>query len=233
MKNYAIILASGTGSRFGDSVPKQFVKIASKTILELAIEPFEQSNCIDKIIVVITPEYFDFAKSIIEKRDFKKIAKIVRGGAIRKESSYIGISAVEDLEANVLIHDCARALVSQKIISDCAVALEKYEAVNVAIPAVDTVLKVKDNFIVEVPKRDELMLCQTPQCFRLSLIKKAHELSKDDNNFSDDCGLILKHNLAPVYIVQGSSENFKITYKSDIYRAEGMLKAIRSKEVKR
>ena len=69
------------------------------------------------------------------------------------------------------------------------------------------------------------MRVQTPQCFKLSLIKKAHEIAKDDDNFTDDCGIIVKNNLASVYIVEGSVENIKITYQSDIYFAQAILKS--------
>ena len=68
------------------------------------------------------------------------------------------------------------------------------------------------------------MQIQTPQCFKLSLIKKAHELSKNDQSFTDDCGLIIKHNLADVFVVQGDIENIKITYPSDILIANEILK---------
>ena len=223
LKNYAIILASGSGSRFGEDIPKQFIKIEGKTILEYSIEAFEKNQNIDKIIVVITPKYIDLANDIIKKANFKKVSKVVKGGAIRKESSYAGILSVDEEEANVLIHDCARPFVSQKIISECIKALEKYQAVNVAIPAIDTILHVKDGFISSIPKRSELMYCQTPQCFKLSLIKHAHEISKNDNEFSDDCGMVIKYGLAPIYIVEGSSDNIKITHKSDYYTAQGIL----------
>ncbi len=224
LKNYAIILASGSGKRFGEELPKQFLKVADKTILEYTIEAFEKSQYIDEIIVVITPQYIDLAENIINKAGFKKISKILKGGSIRKESSYIGISAISDNEANVLIHDCARPFVSQKIISDCIEALKHYSAVNVAIPAIDTILEVDSNIISSIPKRSKLMYCQTPQCFKLSLIKKAHEMCRQNSEFSDDCGMIVENNLASVYIVNGSSENMKVTYKSDIYILEKILK---------
>ncbi len=223
MKNYAIVLASGKGNRFGGEIPKQFIEIKGKTILEHTIEVFEKSKEIDEIIVVITPEYRTLAENILHKNNYKKVSKLLNGGAIRKESSYIGVSSIEDDEANVLIHDCARPFISQEIISNCVKSLEKHSALVVAIPAVDTILKVEDNKITSIPKRDELMCAQTPQCFKLSLIKKAHELSKNDNNFTDDCGLVVKYNLAPVYVVKGSIENIKITYKSDIYMANELF----------
>ncbi len=223
MKNYGIILASGTGNRYGDEIPKQFVKIAGKTILEHTVEIFEASKEIDEIIVVITPEYRSLAENILSKNNYKKVHKLLNGGKLRKDSSYIGISSIEDKEANVLIHDCARPFLTREIITDCIKALEKYEAIDVAIPATDTIIKVQDDLISDIPKRSELMCGQTPQCFRLSLIKHAHELAKNDNNFTDDCGLIIKYNLAPVYVVKGSSENIKVTYKSDIYIADRLF----------
>ena len=223
MKNYAIILASGSGSRYGDDIPKQFVKIAGKTILEHTIEIFEKTQNIDEIIVVITPQYKSLAKKITDRNNYKKISKILEGGALRKDSSYIGISSIEDDEANVLIHDCARPFLTQEIISSCIEALKTHSAIDVAIPATDTIIKVEDEFISSIPKRSELMCGQTPQCFKLSLIKQAHKLAKNDNNFTDDCGLIVKYNLAPVYVVKGSCENIKVTYKSDIYIADRLF----------
>ena len=223
MKNYAIILASGTGSRFGANIPKQFVKIADKTILEHTIEIFEKSEYINEIFIVITPEYRDFAQEIILKNSYKKVTKLLNGGEIRKESSYIGINAIEDEEANVLIHDCARPFVSQRIIKDCIKALEQYSAVGVAIPTSDTIVETNNGIIKNVPPRSNLMRMQTPQGFKMSVIKKAHELSKNDKNFTDDCGLIVKNGLCDVYIVNGDDKNIKITYPSDISLAEKLL----------
>ena len=223
MKNYGIILASGKGNRYGDDIPKQFVKIAGKTILEHTIEIFEKAPKIDEIIVVITPEFRSLAQDILSKNNYKKVNKLLDGGLLRKDSSYIGISAIDDNEANVLIHDCARPFLTQEIISDCIKALENHSAIDVAIPATDTIIKVQDEKITSIPKRSELMCGQTPQCFKLSLIKKAHELAKNDNDFTDDCGLIVKYNLAPVFVVKGSSENIKVTYKSDIYIADRLF----------
>ena len=223
MKNYGVILASGTGSRCKNDLPKQFIKIGQKTILEHTIDAFDQSAEIDSIIVVITPDYRALAEDILAKNNFKKITKLLNGGETRKESSYIGIRSIEDAEANVLIHDCARPFVTQEIITNCIETLKKHDAVVAAIPSTDTILEVENNVIKKVPKREHLKLAQTPQCFKLSLIKKAHELSKESQDFTDDCGLIIKYNLADVHIVEGSTENIKITYPDDIYIAERIL----------
>ena len=223
MKNYGIILASGTGIRYGGDVPKQFVKIAGKTILEHTVEIFEKVQNIDEIIIVITPEYRNFAENILLKNSFKKVTKLLNGGETRKESSYIGISSIDEEEANVIIHDCARPFLTEKIIVDCINALEKYSAVDVAIPSADTIIEVNDNIIQSIPNRKNLRRGQTPQCFKLSVIKKAHELSKNDNNFTDDCGLIVKYNLGEVFVVEGDIENIKVTYPSDIFMADRLF----------
>ena len=229
MKNYGIILASGTGNRYGSDIPKQFVKIAGKTVFEHTVAIFEGAKSIDEIIVVITPEYRHFAEELIIKNNFKKVVKLLNGGETRKESSSIGIGSIEDEEANVIIHDCARPFLSQRIIKDCIKALETYNAVDVAIPSADTIIKVKDNIIDKIPDRKYLKRGQTPQCFKLSTIRKAHELSKNDNNFTDDCGLIVKYGLGEVYVVEGEGENIKITYPEDIYMADRLFQ-IRSAE---
>lgn len=223
MKNYAIILASGNGSRYGSDIPKQFVKIAGKTVFEHTIDAFESSKEIDDIVVVITPDYRDFAEELLLKNNYKKVKNLLNGGATRKESSSIGVASILEDEANVIIHDCARPFITHKIIENCVKALEKYDAVDVAIPSADTIIKVKDDIIESIPERKFLKRGQTPQCFKLSLIKKAHEISKNDNNFTDDCGLIVNYGLADVYVVDGSGENIKITYPEDIFMADRLF----------
>ena len=224
MKSYGIILASGSGSRYSADIPKQFIKLAGKTILEHTVGIFEEAAGIDEIIVVITPEYRTMAEEILLKNNFKKVLKLLSGGETRKESSCIGVSSIEDEEANVIIHDCARPFLTQKIISDCLEALKSYNAVDVAIPSADTIITVNENNIIQnIPERATLRRGQTPQCFKLSTIKKAHELSQNDTNFTDDCGLIVKYGLGDVCVVAGDVENIKVTYPCDIFMADRLF----------
>ena len=126
---------------------------------------------------------------------------------------------MEEDDANVLIHDGARPFISQKIIDDCILALEKNEAVGVAINSTDTIVKLdEEGFICEIPKRDNLRRIQTPQCFKAKIIKKAHELAKNEKSLvvTDDCGMVLYFNLAKIAIVLGEEANIKITHQSDL-----------------
>jgi len=134
-----------------------------------------------------------------------------------------------------LIHDAVRPLISHKIIDDVINALQKYDAVDVAIPSTDTIIKVDEKLkIIEIPDRSKYWRGQTPQGFKLGLIKKAHNLAKKDNftKVTDDCGLIIHYKLSDVYVVKGEEENIKITYPIDLYLADKLfqLKTIKNLE---
>jgi len=126
-------------------------------------------------------------------------------------------------EAKVLIHDAVRPFVTDRIIDDCVRELDRCGAVCVAIPATDTILEVNNENIIEnIPERKFLMQSQTPQAFHLSIIKKAHELAKNESNLNvtDDCGLVQYFQLAPIKIVAGDYTNTKITYPIDLVSGE-------------
>ncbi|MCX6583394.1 MAG: 2-C-methyl-D-erythritol 4-phosphate cytidylyltransferase [Candidatus Aminicenantes bacterium] len=226
-KNLAIILAGGSGSRIDGALPKQFLLLEGKTILQHSIEKFENHPHIDHIFIVIHGDYIDRTREIVHGSGYKKVVKILKGGETRQDSSRIGVTAAHpgDYE-NVLIHDAARPFVSKEIIDNILSALDTHSAVNVAVPSPDTVIEIDvGNFIKNVPDRNYLRRVQTPQAFKLDLIQKAHRLALENKitDATDDCSLILKLNLAPVYVVEGSERNIKITYPLDLQLAKNIL----------
>ena len=226
MKNFAIILASGIGARLGLDIPKQFYKIKGKSVLEYSILAFHNNSQIDEIIIVSHPNYISNVKEIVEKGDYKKVTKIVSGGKTRQESSYNGIFSIEETNANILIHDSVRPFVSNRIIDDCISALNEYNAINVAIDSSDTIIEVDEvNCIKNIPQRKALKRVQTPQGFKLEIIKKAHELAKKNENltFTDDCGIVQEFKLAKIKVIEGDENNIKITYPTDIKLAENII----------
>lgn len=226
MKNIAIILSSGTGERTGLDIPKQFVKIAGKTVLEHTIDTFEKHSDIDEIIIVSNINYITWTQNLLLKNDYKKVIKILIGGRTRRESSYIGISAISDDDANVLIHDAVRPFLNAQIINKCLFALKTYKAVDVAIESADTLIQVNSNNLIEdIPNRNLLKRGQTPQAFNLKIIRKAHELANKEDTVvvTDDCGLILKFNLCEIFVVEGDDFNYKITYPIDIFIADKLF----------
>lgn len=217
MKNIALILASGIGSRCNLGIPKQFAKINNKTILEYTVNAFETHELIDEIYLVTSKEFLEKVKELT--KNYKKVQKVIQGGKTRKDSSYNGISAINEIEAKVLIHDGVRPLISKDIITNCIKELEEKSAICVAIDSTDTIYEINENNTIKaIPQRKFLKRAQTPQCFKLSLIKKAHELANNDPNclVTDDCGLVQYYNLTDIYLTQGDENNIKITYKEDL-----------------
>ena len=144
MKNIAVILAGGIGQRLGDSTPKQFLKVAGKKVIEHTIDVFQNHPHIDEIVIVSNSDYVQEVENLAVKNEYSKLKKILQGGKERYHSSLAAINAYND-EVNLIFHDAVRPLVNDRIISDCILALEKYNAVDVAIPTTDTIIKVEDN----------------------------------------------------------------------------------------
>lgn len=226
-KNLAIILAGGTGSRIDGDLPKQFLTLAGKPILHHTIKKFDAHPRIHHIFLVTNGEFVDKSREIVRGGGFKKVVKIMKGGATRQESSRLGVTAADPgIYENLLIHDAARPFVSTKIIDDILAKLDIYAAVNVAVPSPDTIITVDDaNLVKDVPDRRYLRRVQTPQGFKTALMQGAHRLALEHNiaNATDDCSLILKLDLASVYVVDGSPWNIKITYPMDLQMAEKIM----------
>ena len=247
MRNIAVILAGGIGARVGGNTPKQLLPLQDgKSVLEHAVDAFEQSPHIDEICIVMHPDYIMHAEQMLLANAWQKVRHIIPGGKERWESSVQAIRRLGD-EAkgeetncqlpianshnavNLLLHDAARPFVSQEIIARVCEALEEHEAVTVAIPSTDTVYEMVDGRVARIPQRSTIMRAQTPQAFRLELIAEAYAkaLGVDICDIqacsachlpaTDDCGVLFNHMpKTPIHIVLGEEQNKKITFKEDI-----------------
>lgn len=219
MKNIAIILAGGSGRRMGGALPKQFLEVNNRTILEHTIDNFERAECIDEIAIVTHPDYVDKMQQIISSNPWKKVTQVLLGGKERTDSTLSALRAYTNEDDRLLIHDGVRPMVSQQIIQNVCSALSEYDVVNLAIPAVDTIIEVKDGVMVAAPRRDLLRQVQTPQGFKRETLALAYEKALADPDFmaTDDCGVVFKyHPASPIKIVEGETSNIKITYKEDL-----------------
>lgn len=232
--NYAVILAGGSGARFEGHIPKQYVKLAGKTILEHTLDVFERHPKIDSIILVVSAEYKNFSEEILIRSSYTKVSKILIGGDSRQDSSYSAIRSISEDDAVVVFHDAVRPLVTEQIITDCINAAVQYGAADVTIPCSDTIVESHDGrFISDIPKREKLMCGQTPQAFQSGIIRKAHLMMQErgDTEFTDDCGIVLKYELSDVFLVKGDPSNIKITYQEDIFIADKFFQMRTSKPI--
>ena len=231
MKNIAVILSGGSGSRFGGALPKQFTKLAGKAIIEYTIDVFQNSDDIDEIFIVSQTQHINRTWDLIKKNKWSKIAKVVTGGAERFDSTYSALTALKDYadDCNVLFHDAVRPLVNQEIISNCVQALKNFDAVDVVIPSADTLVEVYDDgCIANIPLRSHMRRGQTPQAFRLGAIQLAYQKALEQNRtvFTCDCGVIRA--MLPqtrVATVEGSERNIKVTHPVDLFIAEKFLQS--------
>ena len=226
----AAVLAGGTGSRMGASVPKQLLEVAGKPILQHTLEAFEASGAVDRIVLVMAEGHHDAAWAVAKAANVTKLSAVIAGGASRAASSLAAIRWARTQagpDAKILLHDAARMLVTGRIIADVAAALDGHEAVTAAIPSSDTIVETEGEHITAVPDRSRLRRVQTPQGFRLGLIAEAHAAAAADPRFTptDDCSVVLRFRPdVPVRIVAGSERNLKVTEPADLAVAEALLR---------
>jgi ribitol-5-phosphate 2-dehydrogenase (NADP+) / D-ribitol-5-phosphate cytidylyltransferase len=232
--NIAVILAGGVGSRLEKSLPKQFFKVAGKMVIEHAVDAFEKNELIDEIAIVINNHYQFMVEDMIIKNGWQKVKRVLVGGKERYNSSLAAINAYDAFkQANLIFHDAARPLVSQRIINDVVKAMRDYNAIDVAINSADTIIEVQNDIITTIPDRIKMRRGQTPQGFKQELIAKAYQLAFEDENFkaTDDCGVVSKY--LPdekIFVVKGEEVNMKLTYPEDTYLLDKLFQ-LRSVEI--
>lgn len=229
IKNIAVVLAGGSGQRFGAALPKQFLPLAGRTVMEYSVEAFERNEGIDEIVVVMHADHLEQMQEMVDRNGWCKVRKLLPGGSERYLSTLAAINAYEGVNnANLIFHDAARPAVSQRIINDVITALQSYDAVAVAIPATDTVFEVTEDGgrIISIPVRSRLRCAQTPQAFRIDVIREAYCRALQDPHFTstDDCGVLLRYcPEVPICIVPGEISNMKLTYPDDASALERYL----------
>lgn len=219
MSNWAIIVAAGKSERFDDPLPKQFHEVAGRPLLSWTIEKFERASSIDKIAVVVSADYqLETTEKIIDPFGFHKAVKVVGGGESRQESVLKGLEALPVSTIVVAIHDGVRALVTADDIDKVVNLAAAEKAAMLALPATDTLKKVKNHSIVETLDRKQIWLAQTPQAFEFELILEAHRKFADNPkgiNATDDASLVEALGVA-VKVVEASSMNLKVTTATDL-----------------
>jgi 2-C-methyl-D-erythritol 4-phosphate cytidylyltransferase len=228
-RTVAVVLAGGSGQRIGLATPKQLLKIAGKTILEHTLTLFERAAGVDEVLVMMNPGFVADAEAIVRKAGLSKVSRVLPGGTSRNATTQLALDALSHLPdetTNVLFHDAVRPMLSQRVIEDCVTALDRFEAVDVAIPSSDTIIEVDDDVITDVPTRSRLRRGQTPQGFRLGAIRGAYAKAWNDPAFeaTDDCSVVLRYSPdVPIHVVAGEEQNMKVTQPVDIFIADKLF----------
>jgi 2-C-methyl-D-erythritol 4-phosphate cytidylyltransferase len=233
MKADAVIVSAGKGLRFMDGKKKQFHSLGGKPILAHTLDKFETCPLIRSILLVVGQEDMDYClKEIIEQYKFQKISQIVPGGKRRQESVKNGIDALPRDADVVAIHDGVRPFVTKAMIEDTIHSAERVGAVVLAMPVKDTIkVSNPDGTVLKTLDRESLWQIQTPQTFRVSVIKEAYYRAAEDGFVGTDDASLVERLGVKVHILPGSYTNIKITTPEDLFLANLFLKAdILSKE---
>ncbi|MBK7631436.1 MAG: 2-C-methyl-D-erythritol 4-phosphate cytidylyltransferase [Ignavibacteriales bacterium] len=216
MTTIAIIPAGGKGLRSGSATPKQYLKVNSKPIIVYTLQIFQKNKFIDTIIISAEPEYFNLLIRLIKKFKISKATLIVEGGTTRQNSVHNAVlSADAEPSDLIVVHDAARALLPDAVLTNAIKLAKKKGNALVCINAKDTLIK-GNKVVDEYLNRDEVYYVQTPQIFKYKDLFKAMTLAEKENYIGTDESILIKRSGKKVNIVDGSVFNFKITTKEDV-----------------
>ena len=232
MSTAAIIVAAGNSERFGGALPKQYHKLGDRPMLAWTIERFERAESIDSIALVVSEDQLLYAgEKVIDPYGFRKVNRVVPGGATRRESVHNGLKRLPSSTRLVAIHDGARPLVSPKDIDAVVALAAKEKAAMLAAPVTDTIKRVEGGFVIATLDRRMLYGAQTPQVFQYDLIMKAHaEAEAKGARVTDDASLVESLGYK-VRVLEPTGPNLKVTSRQDLVAAAAYL-GVRSDDAK-
>jgi len=221
-KKAVIIPAAGSGTRLGSDIPKPYIKILGKTILQRSIERFIDVEGLTQVIVATSVNYLKDCQEIFENINYSNISfQVIVGGTERQYSIENALNELSDDVSLVAIHDAVRPFVDSEQISNCFKAASEFGGAVLGVPAKDTIKKVdKENIIKETPDRSELWQAQTPQIFKKELLKEAYKFAIDNNFLGTDDASLVERIGGHIKMIESSRNNFKITYPLDLRVAE-------------
>jgi 2-C-methyl-D-erythritol 4-phosphate cytidylyltransferase len=221
----AIVVAAGKGKRMGGDSPKQYLPLVNRPILCHTLAAIHSCGSIDRIILVLAEQDYSFCReNILAPLDLEEKVQLVPGGETRQESVYNGLQSIEENNGIVVIHDGVRPFVRPEEIEACITSAAESGACILGIPVHNTLKQVDaTGHIKKTTPRNSVWQAQTPQCFQLSLIKKAHVAAKRDGYSGSDDALLVERLGKPVNIIDGSRYNIKITTQEDLLLARAVI----------
>jgi len=224
MKALVILVAAGRGERMGADQPKAFVPVAGQPMLLLAARAFDAAPSLDGIVAVVPADRIADAREILG--GLRTLRDVVAGGESRQDSVQRGLEALPPgFDGVVLVHDAARPLVEVELIESVIRATIEHDAAIPVLGLVDTVKRLRDDRVVETLDRSELGAAQTPQGFRVALLRRAYDKAFRDDVVLTDEAMALERLGEPVVAVKGSARNRKLTTPEDLAWADSLLRS--------
>ena len=220
-----IIAAGGKGRRLGGGVPKQFRRMGGIPIIERTMRLFQEHPGVHEIVIVAPPRYRNKVVGIARRAKCSKVTRVVSGGAERQHSVWNGMNAFLAVPDILLVHDAVRPLVSVAIVTGVIQEAARHKAAVAAVRVKDTIkVEQPKGFVSSTLDRDRLRAVQTPQGFRVEVIREAHLRAKRSRYIgTDEASLVERFLGIPVRVVEGDYRNLKITTKEDLEMAEFLL----------
>jgi 2-C-methyl-D-erythritol 4-phosphate cytidylyltransferase len=224
MRTAVLVLAAGRGERLGYDIPKAFVPLAGRTLLEHSLAVMAAVSAVDIIQPVVGPDALSRYSALdVSALEAGKLRSAVPGGAERQDSVAEGLKALPDDVDLVAVHDAARCLVRPEEVERVIAAAAERGAALLAIPAPDTIKRVQGGRVVETPPRAECWVAQTPQVFRAELLREAIAKARAEGILGTDDAQLVERLGVEVEVVRGSARNLKITHPEDLVLAERLL----------
>lgn len=225
MKTYALIMAAGTGERFAADTPKQLRLLVDRPMAAWCIERLSSSPRVSGVLVVCAPGGEDALRTSFTGTVIDRVHAIVDGGPRRQDSVRLGLAALPGDATHVLIHDAARPCLSAELVERLLDALARNDAVVPTAPAVDTLVRDDGAKVDAILDRAHVCAVQTPQAFRVQLIRDAHARAAQNGLSASDDGSLVFAMGETVATVPGERTNIKVTYPEDLVIAEAILRA--------
>lgn len=225
----AMLLASGTGSRMGNTtMPKQFLMVGKKPIIIHTIEQFLCVKKIDNIIIIVSNEWKNHLDDLLNQYDINNV-HVVIGGLTRHDSVINGCKYIKEVlkcdDATIISHDAVRPFITRRIIEDNIKMIENCDVVDTIIPAVDTIVEVSEDLVSNIPDRKMMYQGQTPQTFRLNdFLNICDSLNEEEKAILTDVCKVYYFKNKKIGYVNGEIYNFKITTKYDLNIANSIVK---------
>jgi 2-C-methyl-D-erythritol 4-phosphate cytidylyltransferase len=218
MKVVAIVVAAGRGERLGHPLPKAYVPLRGRSLLGHAVAALAASERVDAVLPVLPA-----GMGVPDDAAHAKLLPAAVGGERRQDSVAAGIAALPTGVEWVAVHDAARALVRPEAITRVIDAARRDGAALLAVPARDTIKRVRAGAVVETPPRDECYAAQTPQVFRVAVLREALDKARAEGREGTDCAQLVEALGVRVSVVVGDADNWKITGPEDLAAAERVL----------